>query len=220
MDFQTIVKKSILAGMLISFGCIFSMVVSPYGAIAKGICFSVGLFGVMCCDAYLFTGSILKIRKVWDKREEAIQLIIFWLQVWFWNCIGSLIMVVVAYILGYDSSSMAIVKASLPWYSVILRGILCNVMVCLSVYIYNRAKAFLGIASINAIASVILPVSCFVICGFEHSIANMFYMPLSFIYGGISLVTCISNILLATVGNLIGGIAFSWLIFEKREELW
>ena len=63
--------------------------------------------------------------------------------------------------------------------------------------------------------AALLPVACFVACGFEHSVADMLYMPLGMMQGAVGLIDCVRVILLATVGNVLGGIAFSWMVHER-----
>jgi formate/nitrite transporter FocA (FNT family) len=65
---------------------------------------------------------------------------------------------------------------------------------------------------LDALASCLLPVACFVACGFEHSVADMLYMPLGWLQGAVSLADCMRVILTATVGNMVGGIGFAWMV--------
>ena len=216
-------KKSILAGILISFGGMFSIVASPYGPIVKGLCFSVGLFGVLACQAKLFTGSVLEVSVVWmDHNHSDIEgilcelryLIKKWFVIWIGNLIGSLMIVGICYAIGFNSGDIAASKASLPLINVFFRALLCNILVCMCVYIFNRVNSNIPV---SALTTVLLPVSCFVACGMEHSVANMFYMPLGLLYGSVDILQCTSNILIATVGNFVGGTLFSWLVNGKNK---
>ena len=205
------IKKSLLAGVLISIGALFSIAAKPYGNVVQGICFSVGLFGVLCCGALLFTGQVLSIQGVWDREISTKDLLVRWSSVWALNLVGSVCVAAMAHAVHFDASQAAQLKASLPWHELVIRAILCNVLVCLAVWM-NRF--FTDVAIENFIVAL-LPVACFVACGFEHSVADMLYMPLGMMQGAVGLVDCVRVILLATVGNVLGGIAFSWMVHER-----
>lgn len=201
------IKKSLLAGVLISIGALFSIAAKPYGNVVQGFCFSVGLFGVLCCGALLFTGQVLSIQDVWDKKVSTKDLAVRWLSVWVLNLVGSVCVAAMAYAVHFDASQAAQLKASLPWHELVIRAILCNVLVCLAVWA-NRKYVIEFFAAL-------LPVACFVACGFEHSVADMLYMPLGMMQGAVGLTDCVRVVLLATVGNVLGGIAFSWMVHEQ-----
>lgn len=217
-------RKSILAGVLISFGALFSIAAAPYGNVVQGLCFSVGLFGVFCCDALLFTGQVLGIQRVWDGKKPLRDVLRTWAGVWCGNLIGAVCVALVATVAHVDASYAAQYKAALPWPELLARAALCNVMVCLAVWAYrktwrsgwerNRNSSLV----LDAIASCVLPVACFVACGFEHSVADMFYMGLGAIGGHVSLVAVARVLALATVGNVVGGIVFAWLVDGKENK--
>lgn len=203
-------RKSILAGMLIAFGCLFSMSATPYGNVVQGLCFSVGLFGVLCCGARLFTGSVLQIRRVWGHEMTFHGLFGLWASTWAWNLAGALCVALMACVMGFDATNVAFAKSALPWYEIVVRAIMCNVMVCLAVWICQNAKTYV----IDVFAACLLPVACFVACGYEHSVADMLYMPLGLANGAVTALDCVRVIGFATVGNVMGGVAFSWLVSE------
>lgn len=202
-------KKSVLAGVLIAFGCLFSMSVAQYGNAVQGLCFSVGLFGVLCCGAKLFTGSVLQIQRVWDHEDTIFGTFVRWLGIWSGNLIGSLCVALMALAMGFDASVVAQAKAALPWHELVIRACMCNVMVCMAVRINQQLNEHGG-----TFFACLLPVACFVACGYEHSIADMLYMPLGCMIGAVTPLACVYVVGLATIGNLIGGIAFAWLIKE------
>lgn len=207
------IKKSLLAGVLISIGALFSIAAKPYGNVVQGFCFSVGLFGVLCCGALLFTGQVLGIQDVWDRKISTKDLLVRWSSVWVLNLVGSVCVAAMAYAVHFDASQAAQLKASLPWHELVIRAILCNVLVCLAVWMKRRC--LLSEDALASLVSATLPVACFVACGFEHSVADMLYMPLAMMQGAVGLVDCVRVILLATVGNVLGGIAFSWMVYEQ-----
>lgn len=212
MSEKTIIRKSFLAGVLIAIGALFSIAVKPYGNVVQGLCFSVGLFGVLCCGARLFTGHVLAVSTIWDKDCTISDVLVLWVTVWAWNLLGAVCVAIMASQMGFDASAIAQAKASLPWNELLVRAILCNVLVCMAVWTYGRS----GKWPIDALASCILTVACFVACGFEHSVADMLYMPLGLFNGTVNLVSCLYVIGVATIGNVIGGTAFAWLVREGK----
>ena len=210
-------KRSVLAGALISIGALFSIAARDYGPVVQGMCFSVGLFGVLCCKADLFTGSMLLIRSVWDDDGQISGLVRRWAGIWSGNLVGALCVALMACLMGFDASASACAKAALPWHELLVRAVMCNVMVCMAVHIANNADPFC-IDPAMRLASCVLPVACFVACGFEHSVADMLYMPLGLMGGAVTVADCARVIGLATVGNVVGGIAFAWLVWEGGVE--
>ena len=205
-----------MAGVLIAIGALFSIAAKPYGNVVQGLCFSVGLFGVLCCGAKLFTGSVLGIQAVWSK-ERAIQDVLRLLaSTWALNLVGAVTIALIASQMGFDATWIAQAKASMPPHELLLRAVLCNIMVCMAVW--TRQKGVHGgwDSPESALASCVLPVACFVACGFEHSVADMLYMPLGLLNGAVNLVDCLYVIGLATIGNVVGGVAFAWMVWEKQ----
>lgn len=203
-------KSAVLAGVLISFGALFAIAAAPYGNVAQGLCFSVGLFGVLCCDALLFTGQVLSIQRVWSGEKPLRDVLRTWAGVWCGNLIGAVCVALVAAVAHVDASYAAQYKAAMPWPELLARAALCNVMVCLAVWARRK-----GVPELSA---ALLPVACFVACGFEHSVADMFYMGLGVIGGYVSLLDVVYVLALATVGNVVGGIVFAWLVDGKENK--
>lgn len=221
MSSKEIIKRSILAGVLIAIGALFSIAAKPYGNVVQGICFSVGLFGVLCCGAILFTGQALAVQAVWRKETAISDVFSLWLISWALNLFGAVCVALMASKMGFDVTSIVQAKAAMSWHELLIRSVLCNVMVCMAVWTYretqrsgwerNRGASLV----LDALASCVLPVSCFVTCGFEHSVADMFYMSIGCFTGVSTFSECIYVIGIATVGNIIGGTAFAWLVWEK-----
>ena len=209
-------RMSILAGVLIAIGALFSIAAKQYGNVVQGVCFSVGLFGVLCCGAKLFTGSVLSIQAVWGKQSTIQDVLRLWATSWALNLVGAVTIALMASQMGFDATGITQAKASMPPHELLIRAALCNVMVCMAVW--TRQKGVHGgwDSPESALASCVLPVACFVACGFEHSVADMLYMPLGLLQGAVNVWQCAYVILLATVGNVIGGIAFAWLVWEKQ----
>lgn len=210
MSKPSIVKKSVLAGVLISVGALFSMAASPYGPVVQGLCFSVGLFAVLCTGARLFTGSMLGVETVWRKQATISDIAVMWATLWAFNFVGAIVIAVMAWCMSFDATAIAHAKAMLPWHSLQIRAMLCNVMVCFAVWTYSHSEHTVA----NALVASVLPVACFVACGFEHSVADMLYMPLGYLQGAVSLTDCMRVILTVTAGNVVGGVAFAWMVRE------
>lgn len=208
-------RKSVLAGALIAIGALFSIAARPCGNVVQGLCFSVGLFGVLACDARLFTGSVLTIRAVWEGRTPLSRVLRSWVGIWAGNLLGAICVALMAAGTLFDASYVAQYKAAMPWHELLVRAVLCNVMVCMAVWIANESP-FSAYGTVDALAACLLPVACFVTCGFEHSVADMLYMPLGMLQGSVGVLDGVRVVLLATAGNVIGGVAFAWMIWERE----
>ena len=204
-------RKSVLAGVLIAIGALFSLSAMEYGPVVQGLCFSVGLFGVLCTEARLFTGSMLAIETVWRKVTTISDVAVTWAAIWALNLVGAVCVALMAFDMGFDATSIAQAKAALPWHELLVRAVLCNVLVCLAVWTYRKGDSE-DLYIVDAMTSCILPVACFVACGFEHSVADMLYMPLGLLQGATTALDCVRVIGLATLGNVVGGVAFTWLV--------
>ena len=201
-------KKSVLAGMLIAFGGLFSAASAEYGNVVQGLCFSVGLLGVLLCGARLFTGQVLMVQDVWDGKVGAAELLCRWAQTWALNFVGAAAVSATAYAGGFVSVGAAVAKAALPSTILFYRAILCNVMVCMAVRCYRRSDE----SPASAAFSTLLPVACFVACGFEHSVADMLYMTMGAMNGAVGIGALARVICVATLGNVVGGSLFAWLV--------
>ena len=210
MSKSAIVKKSVLAGVLIAMGALFSMAAKQYGPVVQGLCFSVGLFAVLCTGSKLFTGSMLGIEAVWRKQTSVSDMAVLWATLWAFNLVGAVCVALMAWCMSFDATAIAHAKAMLPWHSLLIRAVLCNVMVCFAVWAFNHSEH----TAVNALVASVLPVACFVVCGFEHSVADMLYMPLGWLQGSVSMADCIRVVLMVTAGNMVGGIAFAWMVRE------
>lgn len=216
LSIKSCIILGILAGFFIGLGGLANIIISQsIGTFDVGVAkflgamvFPVGLMLVVICGAELFTGNNLMSLAVMDKKITIGKMFRNWGLVWCANFIGSLALVFLIYYsnsLTLDAATKAIAigeaKASLPFIDAFLRGILCNIVVVLAVWFATAAQDI-----ISKIFSCWFPIMLFVLCGFEHSIANMFFIPMGMILGGnISIQNCISNILVVTLGNIVGG---------------
>ena len=208
-----------LAGAFISFGALFYTLVitgSTLGLgptkLLGGAAFSLGLILVIVGGAELFTGNNLIVMAWADRKVTTRQLLRNWVIVYIGNFVGAVstaVLVVLSGILdtsggavGQMATAIADGKLKLMPSEAFFRGILCNVLVCLAVWLSFAAQDVAG-----KILAIILPITAFVGAGFEHSVANMYVIPLAMIDGSISadISGLAINLIAVTVGNIIGG---------------
>lgn len=267
MPFFTMLMLSILAGAFISFGGIFATTVSagaisisgvdgslaystalPYGVtrLLTGLVFCLGLILVVVGGAELFTGNTL-IVMAWASRKVTTKALLRnWGIVYLGNFIGSvgtaaLMFFSKQYAFGGDSVGIAalriaVSKSELNFIQAIALGILCNVLVCLAVWLTFSART-----TLDKIASIIFPISAFVAAGFEHSVANMYFIPYALFIktfdpefigrvgekvAHLDALTWqaffVNNLIPVTIGNIIGGAvlvaAVYWVIFLRDKK--
>lgn len=230
----TMFALALLAGAFIALGALFYTVTITTGPadpptviglvrVAGGVTFSLGLILVVIGGAELFTGNNL-IAMAWASgRVTALQVLRNWVWVYLGNLVGASGTALLIWLAGIHSLNdgavgdtmvrIARAKVSLDPLSAITRGILCNVLVCLALWLCMGAR---GVA--DKILAIIFPISAFVACGFEHSVANMYFLPIGIILtsGGtmpISLAGALNNLLLVTIGNLLGGTILVALVY-------
>lgn len=206
----------ILAGIFIALGGLGSIIISQTLAnidpgvakFAGAVVFPVGLMLVVVAGAELFTGNNLMTLSLVNKKITLSQMFRNWGVVWVANFIGSLILALIVFygdVLSGDAGikSMAIAesKVSLDIMTLILRAILCNAIVVLAVWMATSAQEI-----ISKIFACWFPIMLFVLCGFEHSVANMFFIPMGMLLGAdVTIGQLIYNLFFVTVGNVIGG---------------
>lgn len=212
----------LLAGMFISIGTLLMGVAKAEGCnkLICGMVFSSGLFFVVITGAELFTGNcmitgLLTYDVDGDKINPTKLLTMNYLS----NFFGAIIIFLLVIGCDFDYSvlaDIAVNKCDAPWFTIFARGLACNILVCLavwfSVYIeptYSKLERFIA---------VLFPVTVFVACGFEHSIANMFILPFGLFAGKISFMQAIIQLSWVTIGNWFGGIILGGLISETMKE--
>lgn len=229
---------AILAGAFVALGASFMLMVrsdvslSPtISLVLGGLAFCLGLFLVLVAGAELFTGNCLMVIGALDGRYPLVRMLRKWAIVYAGNAVGALLVVVLLLVSGFAemqggavgelACSVAASKASLSPVVAFSRGILCNVLVCLAVWMGSAGKTVC-----DKLAAAILPVVAFVVLGFEHSVANMFFLPLGLViealWGGSSVVVLgvASNLVFVTLGNIVGGVAISaayWFVYGRED---
>ncbi len=234
VDTLTLLVLAILAGAFIALGALFYTVVitgSQLGfgvtRLLGGLSFSLGLILVVVGGAELFTGNNL-LTMAWASGQISTSSVLRnWLYSYIGNVIGALgtvVLVVLAGVAGLDNGGVAQTavkiaasKANLTLCEAFIRGMLCNALVCLAVWL-----AMGGRSVVDKIMAIFLPVAAFVALGFEHSIANWFFLPFGLIlddHGVVSFLGSITNIIMATAGNIVGGAvqigAVYWVAYSR-----
>jgi formate transporter len=258
---------AILAGAFISLGAIFATTVSagsmvialpdgsaafsaglPYGVtrLLAGLVFSLGLILVVVGGAELFTGNNLIVMAWASGKVTGRALLRNWLIVYLGNFVGALATAALMFFskqytfgsasIGIAVLKTAIAKSELGFLQAVVLGILCNALVCMAVWLTYSARS-----TMDKILAIIFPITAFVAAGFEHSIANMYFIPIALFIKGFdpkfvatlgdkvthleSLTWTnffIKNLIPVTIGNIIGGTvlvaAVYWSIFLRNKE--
>ena len=206
---------AMLAGVFIGFGAAAYTVVMTgvdvtYGParLLGGVVFSLGLILVVVGGAELFTGNALMVMATVDRKITLRRLLRNWSVVYIGNLLGA---AVLAYCIGLagllerDAGAVAIqiaeAKAALSPMKAFVRGILCNALVCLAIWLTFAARSVTG-----KIFAILWPISAFVLLGLEHSVANMYFFPQAWMAGAdIGFLPALQNLISVTLGNILGG---------------
>mgnify|MGYP002613149137 FL=1 len=203
---------------------------------AGALMFSLGLALVIICGAELFTGNSLMIGALASRKIPVGGMLRNWIWVWIFNLVGAVILVTLVYLsdtpklgqMGATMMKIAAGKVLLGWGTLFFKGILCNVLVCLAVWM-----GFAAHSVADKILAVLLPVSAFVALGFEHCVANMYFLPMGYLLASsgfpapagfdpsvITIPGIFYNLSAVTLGNLVGGfmvaLVYWWAFAEKK----
>lgn len=263
----TMLMLSILAGAFISLGAIFATTVAaggmavnapdgslvfstgfPYGVtrLLTGLVFCLGLILVVVGGAELFTGNNMIVMAWASGKVTGGAVLRNWGIVYVGNFIGSIATAILVFFsrqysfgsdaIGITALKIAVAKCDLDFIQAISLGILCNALVCLAVWLTYSART-----TLDKIASIIFPVTAFVAAGFEHSIANMYFIPYALLVKdfapdymakvadkipNLELLTWkaffLHNLIPVTIGNIIGGAflvaAIYWVVFLRNKK--
>lgn len=244
------ITLAILAGIFIAFASVASNTVTSTvenQSIAKllaGLVFPGGLAMVLCCNTELFTGDCLIIISVLKKRLSLMKMLRCWFFVYIGNLIGS---VIIAYLinmsgqlsffdnhLAITTMKVAVKKVSYTFSQGLAMGILCNILVCTAVVMAASSKSIAG-----KVSGLFFPILLFILSGFEHCVANMYYIPAGILaslnptYASLAVENSIhiekltissfflNNLLPVTLGNIIGGAIFIgaayWFMYLREK---
>lgn len=237
---------AVLAGAFISLGAIFATTATtgaadlPFGVgkLLGGLVFCLGLILVVVAGAELFTGNNLIVMAWAHGRISTWRLLRNWIIVYFGNFAGSLLTVVLMFFsgqylfnsgaIGLNALNIANHKVGLDFVQALFLGILCNALVCLAVWLCIGARSVT-----DKILAIIFPITAFVAAGFEHSVANMYFIPMGLaikanagaeFWSQIGRTAAdytdltwgsflVANLLPVTIGNIIGGAVMVGLVY-------
>jgi formate transporter len=250
---------AVLAGAFIGIGAIFATTVAaggmsvkdaagaaafstglPYGVtrLLVGLVFTVGLILVVVGGAELFTGNTLITMAYASKKVTLGQLLRNWGIVYVGNLVGSVLTAYIVFLgkqysfgngaIGLAALNIGEAKTALTFVQAVALGIMCNALVCMAVWMCYSART-----TTDKILAIIPPISCFVAAGFEHSIANMYFIPIALFVKGsgdakffeaIGKTAAdfphltwgnffLANLLPVTIGNIIGGAIMVGMIY-------
>jgi len=178
--------------------------------------FCVGLVLVIIPGSELFTGNILMAAGVADRKVKLARVLRNWVCVYAGNFIGALLLAFAMFgtgllgspdapsTLGEKAAAIAVAKIDLGFLQALLRGVLCNILVCLAVVLAISSHTIVG-----KILGIYFPIMVFVLSGFEHSVANMYFIPAGLLVKGslfASFGLIWQNLVPVTIGNIIGGL--------------
>jgi len=251
-DFFSEFTLAMMAGLFIGLGAVFYTFVIHDSTLSAGLTkliggfvFSLGLILVIITGAELFTGNNLIVMAYISRKITLWQLSRNWAIVFVGNLVGALFLVILMFLTGQWTAGSASVgatalmianaKVNLTFIEAITRGILCNILVCLAVYL-----CFSGRSVTDKILAILFPITAFVALGFEHSIANMYFIPVGLLLKNnpkvlaatqeiLGVVPDLSNLTLSgflwknllpvTLGNIIGGAIIigivHWFLFLR-----
>lgn len=240
---------SVLAGSFIALGAIFATTVTaggaalPYGVVRllAGLVFTLGLILVVVAGAELFTGNNLIVMAWASRRVATAQLLANWGIVFVGNFVGAFATAVLLFVseqytfgagaVGQSILAIGVAKTSLGFGQAIALGMLCNALVCLAIWLTYGAHT-----TTDKILAIIPPIAAFVAAGFEHSVANMYFISIALLVksdeafvttldpqpdlSGLTVQSfLLDNLLPVTIGNILGGAvmvgAVYWLVYLR-----
>jgi formate transporter len=243
---------SVLAGAFIAMGAVFATTVTaggqalPFGVsrLLGGVAFALGLVLVVVAGAELFTGNNLIVMAWASGRVSSARLLRNWAIVYAGNFAGAIATAGLLFLgkqytfgkgaVGEQALSIATAKTGLGFVQAIVLGAFCNALVCLAIWLTYSARTLA-----DKILAIVPPIAAFVAAGFEHSVANMFFIPMGLLVrsdasfaaqhgvpgmGGLTWSRFfVSNLVPVTIGNVVGGAlmvgAIYWFVYSRHEEV-
>lgn len=253
LDFISTFTLAVMAGAFIAFGAVLytyvihdSQLSIGLTKLVGGLVFCLGLILVIVAGAELFTGNSLIVMAYVSRKVTLEQLLRNWVIVFIGNFVGSLAIVFLIWLsrqwtsadsaVGVKALMIAKSKVNLAFWQAFSKGILCNILVCLAVWL-----CFSGRSVTDKILAIIFPITAFVALGFEHSVANMYFIPAGLLIKqspqvleaaqnalgqapDLSRLTIsgflVHNLLPVSIGNIIGGgflvAIIYWFVYLRR----
>ncbi len=235
LPFLAMLMLGILAGAFIGLGALYFVLVKSdpalgfaAGQVLGGVVFSLGLILVVVAGAELFTGNNLLAMAWADGKISTRELLRNWAIVCVGNFIGAAGLALLVFLshhpemnngaVGQQYLKIAQAKVAIPFWTAFFKGVLCNILVCMAVWM-----AFAGRSVIDKAVAIVFPISAFVAAGFEHSVANMYFIPLAMLletFGttglnahAITWFGFFSNLVPVILGNILGGSVLVGLVY-------
>jgi len=227
---------SVLAGAFVSLGALYFVLVRSdpsLGFAARqvlgGVVFSLGLILVIIAGAELFTGNNLLAMAWADGRISTRELLRNWVIVCVGNFIGAAGLALLVFLsrhpemnhgaVAREYLAIAAAKVAMPFWTALFKGMLCNVLVCMAVWM-----ALAGRSVVDKVVAIVFPISAFVAAGFEHSVANMYFIPLAMLlqsFDGVGATDVaitwagfFGNLVPVIMGNILGGSVLVGLVYH------
>ena len=212
---KNIFLSAILSGIFISIGAFFSVNAGlglPLGLnkFIGGIAFSAALIMIVISGTELFTGNVLTTFAIIKKEFKFLSFLKLWVGVYIGNLAGCLLSVILLKNSGLCAAlqekfyQIALMKCSLTFNEAFIRGMFCNLLVCMAVLIATQAKTVQG-----KILGIMVPITVFIASGYEHSVANMFFIPM----GSAPVNLFIQNLVPVTLGNIVGAAGLAMILY-------
>jgi len=226
----------VLAGVFIGLGALYFVLIKSdpslgfaLSQVLGGVAFSLGLILVVIAGAELFTGNNLIVMAWADRKVSTVSLLRNWVVVFVSNFIGAVGLAYLVFRSGHWEMNegaikdqyikIAAAKCTLPFWQAFFRAVLCNLLVCLAIWM-----AIAGRSVFDKVVAIVFPISAFVAAGFEHCVANMYFIPMGMflisadpcaasLYGEISGAGLMRNMLPVILGNLTGGSVLVGLVY-------
>lgn len=227
---------SVLAGAFIGLGALYFVLVKSdpslgfaAGQVLGGVAFALGLILVVVAGAELFTGNNLLAMAWADGKISTLDLLRNWAIVCVGNFIGAAGLALLVFLsrhpemndgaIAQQYLNIAAAKVGMPFWTAFFKGMLCNVLVCLAVWM-----ALAGRSVTDKAVAIVFPISAFVAAGFEHSVANMYFIPLAMLLQTfentgatattVTWVGFFSNLVPVILGNIVGGSVLVGLVYH------
>jgi formate/nitrite transporter len=250
LDLVTTFVLACMGGAFIALGALFFTAVitgsnAGFGPtrLLGGLAFSLGLVLVVIAGAELFTGNTLIVMAWANRRISTARLLRNWTIVYAGNFVGAIATAALVYasgqweangtLTGGTALKLAQTKATLDFGHALALGVLCNVLVTLAVWLSFSARS-----NIDKVVGIVFPISAFVATGLEHSVANMYFVPLGLLIKGngearatsgltsesLDQLTwshfLVNNLLPVTIGNIVGGAVLVagvyWFVYLRK----
>ncbi len=224
---------AVLAGAFIGLGALYFVVINSDASLGfataqvlGGLTFSLGLILVVVAGAELFTGNNLLAMAWADGKISTLELLRNWIVVCIGNFIGAAGLAWLVFMSHHPDMNdgaiaqtyinIAIAKINTPFWTAFFKGMLCNVLVCMAVWM-----ALAGRSVIDKVVAIVFPISAFVAAGFEHSVANMYFIPLGMLLQtvngeaiDITVFAMLRSLVPVILGNLVGGSVLVGLVYH------